>query len=53
MISTRKKILSFVITSAALFALFLVSVNTGSLQVSPGELFKGLFVEFDSHVSTI
>ena len=53
MISTRKKILSFVITSAALFALFLVSVNTGSLKVSPGELFKGLFVEFDSNVSTI
>ena len=53
MISTRKKILSFVITSAALFALFLVSVNTGSLKVSPGELFKGLFVEFNSNVSTI
>ncbi len=53
MISTRKKILSFVITAAGLLALFLIAVNTGSLKVSPTELFKGLFVEYNSNVATI
>lgn len=53
MISIRKKILSFVITAAGLVLLFLVAVNTGSLKVSPGELFKGLFVEYNATVATI
>lgn len=53
MISTRKKVLSFVITAIGLFALFLIAVNTGSLKVTPIELFKGLFVEHNSDVATI
>lgn len=53
MISTRKKILSFIITVAGLLALFLFAVNTGSLKVSPTELFKGLFVEYNTNVATI
>lgn len=53
MISTRKKILSFVITAAGLFALFLFAVNTGSLKVSPAELWRGLFVEYNPNVATI
>lgn len=53
MISTRKKILSFVITAAGLLALFLFAVNTGSLKVSPAELFKGLFIEYNPNVATI
>lgn len=53
MISTRKKILSFVITAAGLLVLFLFAVNTGSLKVSPAELFRGLFVEYDPNVATI
>lgn len=53
MISTRKKILSFVITAAGLVVLFLFAVNTGSLKVSPSELFKGLFVEYNSNVATV
>lgn len=53
MISTRKKILSFVITVVVLLVLFLFAVNTGSLKVSPGELFKGLFVEYNPNVATI
>ena len=53
MVSRRKKILSFVITAASLLVLFLFAVNTGSLQVSPLELFKGLFVEYNENVATI
>ncbi len=53
MISTRKKILSFVITAAGLLGLFLLAVNTGTLKVSPIELFNGLFVEYDPNVATI
>lgn len=53
MISTRKKILSFAVTAAGLLALFLFAVNTGSLKVTPAELFKGLFVEYDPNVATI
>lgn len=53
MISKRKKILSFVITAAGLFVLFLFAVNTGSLKVSATELLKGLFVEFNQDVATI
>ena len=44
MISIRKKILSFIITAAGLLGLFLLAVNTGTLKVSPIELFNGLFV---------
>lgn len=53
MISTRKKILVFCITAVGLFVLFFVAVNTGSLKVTPIELFKGLFVEFNPNVATI
>lgn len=53
MISTRKKILSFIITAAGLLGLFLLAVNTGTLKVSPIELFNGLFVEYDPNVATI
>lgn len=53
MISTRKKVLSFVITAIGLFALFLIAVNTGSLKITPIELFKGLFVEHNPDVATI
>ena len=44
MVSRKKKILSFVITALGLLALFLFAVNTGSLKVTPLELFKGLFI---------
>lgn len=53
MISTRKRIWSFVITVAGLLALFLFAVNTGSLHVSPTELFKGLFIEYNADVAVI
>lgn len=53
MISTRKKILSFVLTAVALFILFIFAVNTGSLKVTPSELFSGLFIEYNPDVATI
>lgn len=53
MISTRKKILSFVLTAVGLFVLFIFAVNTGSLKVTPSELFSGLFIEYNSDVATI
>src|SRR5699024_1187231 len=53
MVSKRKKILTFVITALGLLALFLVAVNTGSLKVTPLELFKGLFIEYNENVATI
>ena len=51
--TVRKKILSFVITAAALLGLFLIAVNTGSLKVSPAELFEGLFIRYNENVATI
>lgn len=53
LISTRKKILSFVLTAVGLFVLFVFAVNTGSLKVTPSELFSGLFIEFNQDVATI
>ena len=53
MISTRKKIVSFIITAVGLLGLFLLAVNTGTLKVSPIELFNGLFAEYDPNVATI
>lgn len=53
MISTRKKILSFVLTAVALLVLFIFAVNTGSLKVTPSELFGGLFIEYNPDVATI
>ena len=53
LIRTRKKVISFVVTAAGLLVLFLISVNLGSLKVTPLELFKGLFVEYNPDVATI
>lgn len=53
MVSTRKKILSFTITAVGLLLLFLLAVNTGSLKVTPMQLLRGLFVEYDPNVATI
>lgn len=53
MISTRQKILSFVLTAVGLFILFIFAVNTGSLKVTPSELFCGLFIEYNPDVATI
>ena len=53
MTSKSKKIISFIVTAAALFVLFLYAVNTGSLKVTPVQLFRGLFVKYDPDVATV
>ncbi|WP_415946665.1 FecCD family ABC transporter permease [Ruminococcus bromii] len=45
--------LSFVLTAVALLVLFIFAVNTGSLKVTPSELFSGLFIEYNPDVATI
>lgn len=53
MIIIKRKIISFLITGAALIVLFLVAVNTGSLKASPEQILRGLFVAYDETVATI
>ena len=53
MISIKRKIISLLITGAALIVLFLVAVNTGSLKASPEQILRGLFVAYDETVATI
>lgn len=51
--TSQKRMLVFVLTAAGLVGLLLWAVNTGSLQVSVGQLFRGLFVAYDKTVATI
>lgn len=53
MISKRKIIISYIATAVLLLGLFLIAVNTGSLKVTPMQLFQGLFVAYDKTVATI
>lgn len=53
MMANAKRALAFALTAAALFALFFAAANTGSLQVAPDQLLRGLFVAYDETVSTI
>jgi iron complex transport system permease protein len=48
-----KRTFCFTALVLMLVALFLVSLCTGSLAVSPGELFQGLFVAYDASVATV
>ena len=53
MISRKKVVLSYIVTAVLLFTLFLVAVNTGSLKITPKELFDGLFIKYNKTVATI
>ena len=53
MVSTGRKVAAFVVAAMALLGLFLLAVNTGSLQVTPLQLFNGLFVAYDPDVATV
>ncbi len=53
MLSTRRKVTSFIVTGVLLVILFFVSAMTGSLKVSFSELFRGLFVSYNETVATI
>lgn len=48
-----KAFLAIVITCVALIVLIFAAANTGTLQVSPSQMFNGLFVAYDANVSTI
>ena len=48
-----KGIIAWIVTLAALLVVFLYAVNTGSLKVTPVQLFKGLFIAYDSQVATV
>ena len=53
MISLKRKMGSLVVVLAGLVILFLFAVNTGSLQISPAQLFNGLFIAYDPDVATV
>ena len=53
MFSKTKITAAYLITALLLLVLFVYSVNTGSLKVTPIQLFKGLFVAYDKDVATI
>ena len=50
---TARAALSFIIMAVLLVVLLFASVNIGSLQVSPSELFRGLFIERIENVAAI
>lgn len=43
----------YLLTTAALLILLFASVNIGSIQVTPMQMLKGLFVAYDEQVATI
>lgn len=53
MIQKQKIVISYIVTAVLLLGLFVLAVNTGSLKVTPAELFRGLFVAYDKNVATI
>lgn len=48
-----KGIIAWIVTLAVLLVVFLYAVNTGSLKVTPVQLFKGLFIAYDPQVATV
>lgn len=48
-----KGVIAWGVTLIGLLIVFLYAVNTGSLKVTPVQLFKGLFVSYDKQVATI
>lgn len=52
-ISTRKKTIIFSVTIIFLIVLFFISVTTGSINMSIGRLFRGIFIKRDPDVATI
>lgn len=48
-----KGIIAWIVTIVALLVVFLYAVNTGSLKVTPVQLFKGLFIAYDPQVATV
>ena len=53
MVSVGRKVAAFAVVALGLLVLFVFAVNTGSLQVSPLQLFNGSFVAYDPDVATV
>ena len=51
--NATKGLISFVVTGILLLAVFVWAANTGSLRVTPIQLFRGLFIAFDPDVATV
>jgi iron complex transport system permease protein len=49
----RRQALIFTAAAALLVLTFFISVSAGSIKVTPAELIRGLFVEYDPDVATI
>lgn len=48
-----KTVSAFIVTAACIVIAFFIAVNSGGLQVSPWQLFKGMFIEYDRTVAII
>ena len=53
MISLRRRIVAFIVTAIVLIGLFVFAAGTGTLHITPAQLFRGLFIEFNPDVATI
>ncbi len=51
--NTLKNIMVFAVTLIALIITFFVAINTGGLETTVSQLFKGLFIEYDETVAII
>lgn len=45
--------IAFITVIIGLISFIVIACNVGSLKVTPGELFRGLFIEYDQKVATI
>lgn len=52
-VNYRIEIIYTLLLMCALMVLFVLSINLGTIQVTPVELFRGLFIEYDQRVATI
>lgn len=49
----RQTVLSFLAVTGLLLVMIYIAINTGSLNVSMGQLWNGLFVKYDVDVATV
>ena len=50
---TGRALLAFFVVTAGLLMLFFLSVNLGSIQLTFGQLLRGLFIEYDPDVASV
>ena len=49
----RLQTASFLTLFVLLIAICFLAANTGTLKIPPGQMFRGLFIEYDQEVSTV